>query len=72
MDMNSHKYGWNTENVSKNYFTPELFEQSVRTALERSDEYVWIYTQAPKWWSSKGQQDLPAEYDSALRRAKNR
>ena len=71
MDMNSQKYGWNTKDVGKNYFTPEQFEKSVRTALERSDEYVWIYTEAPKWWSPKGKQDLPAEYDTALRRAKN-
>ena len=66
MDMNSQKYGWNTKDVGKNYFTPERFEKSVRTALERSDEYVWIYTEAPKWWSPKGKQDLPAEYDVGI------
>jgi hypothetical protein len=69
MDMNSQKYGWNTKDITKNYFTPEAFEKSVRIALERSDEYVWIYTEAPKWWSAKGKQNVPAEYEAALRRA---
>ena len=72
MDMDSPKHRWNTESVGRNYFTPQAFERSVRMALERSDEYVWIYTQEPKWWSPKGKQNLPADYETALLRARNR
>ena len=44
MDEDWRKYGWDTNSFSKNYFTPEAFENSVRTALKTSDEHVWIYT----------------------------
>jgi len=43
----------------------------VRKALDTSDEYVWIYTEKPRWWSEAGGPvNLPAAYDAALRRAK--
>lgn len=63
-------HGWDPVNVEKNYFTPESFEQSVRLALDHTDEYVWIYTEKPRWWGADGKpQDLPSAYDQALRRA---
>jgi len=70
MDDNWRKWGWDENDVSKNYFTPEVFEACVRKALDTSDEYVWIYTEQPRWWSDKGPQKVPAAYDAALRRAK--
>jgi hypothetical protein len=58
------------EDTSKNFYTPEGFERTVRTALETADDYVWIYTETPKWWTEQGgPQKLPAAYDAALRRA---
>ena len=73
MDDNWRTHGWDVQDVSKNYFTPEVFEQVVRKALDTSDEYVWIYTEKPRWWSDNGGPvDLPAAYDAALRRAKQR
>jgi hypothetical protein len=51
---------------SKNYFTPEELEQSLRTAFEISDEYVWMYNHHIGWWSGKA----PAEYLAAVRRAR--
>jgi hypothetical protein len=70
MDEDWRKYGWSTTDFSKNFFTPETFAESVRLALQHSDEYVWIYTEKPWWWSPKGQQELPKEYVDALERAK--
>jgi hypothetical protein len=70
MDMDWRKHGWDTKDISKNYFTPQSFENSVRMALSASDEYVWIYTEKPSWWSAKGKQNLPPEYETALRRAR--
>jgi hypothetical protein len=71
MDMDWRKHGWNTTDFSKNYFTPQMFENSVRMALGASDEYVWIYTEKPSWWSANGKQNLPAEYEAALRHARD-
>jgi hypothetical protein len=73
MDDNWRKHGWDVNDVSKNYFTPEVFESIVRKALDTSDEYVWIYTEKPRWWSDNGGPvELPPAYDAALRRAKQR
>ncbi len=71
MDQDWRKHGWNVEDPSKNYFTPETFETSVRAALTTADEYVWIYTETPRWWSQNGEMvKLPPAYADALRRAR--
>jgi hypothetical protein len=71
MDQDQRKHGWNVEDFSKNYFTPEALEKSVRKALETSDEYVWVYTELPRWWSDTGgPQKLPNAYSEAVRRAR--
>jgi hypothetical protein len=73
MDEDWRKHGWDVNDPSKNFYTPEAFERSVRTALETADDYVWIYTETPKWWSEQGgPQKLPPAYDAALRRAAGR
>jgi hypothetical protein len=70
-DNDWRKRGWDLENFEKNYHTPERFETLVRAALQNADEYVWIYTEKPRWWTDEGQPaDLPAAYDRALRRAR--
>ena len=70
LDNNWRKNGWDTNDFSKNFFTPEAFENSLRKALERTDEYVWIYSETPRWWSKNGGPiKLPEAYDSAVRRA---
>jgi len=71
MDHDWRKHGWNIDDTSKNYFTPEAFEASVRAALTTADKYVWIYTETPHWWSEKGGMvKLPPAYAEALRRAR--
>lgn len=73
MDHDWRKNGWNVEDVSKNYFSPEAFETSVRAALATADEYVWIYTETPRWWSEKGEPvKLPPAYAEALRKARRK
>jgi hypothetical protein len=71
MDEDWRKYGWDAKNFTKNYFSPEQFEKSVKLALERADEYVWIYTEKPMWWTPPAGQpkELPAAYGEALKRA---
>ena len=71
MDYDWTKKGWDTADPSRNYFAPEAFESSLRWALERSDQYVWIYTETPRWWSTEGKPvRLPPRYDEAVRRAR--
>jgi hypothetical protein len=69
MDRDWRKHGWDTNDFSKNYFAPESFATSVAAALEKADEYVWVYTETPRWWSDDGvPQKLPAAYEAALRK----
>jgi hypothetical protein len=70
MDQDWRKYGWDTKDFTKNFFTPAAFEKTVGMALKESDEYVWIYTEKPFWWSPTGPKELPKEYVDALKRAK--
>jgi hypothetical protein len=71
LDYDWRKRGWDEDDPSKNYFAPESFEASLRQALERSDEYVWVYTETPRWWSEGGGRvKLPVAYDAAIRRAR--
>jgi hypothetical protein len=71
LDHDWRKEGWDPADPSKNYFTPGSFESSLRRALERSDEFVWIYTETPRWWTEEGKRvKLPDAYDAAIRRAR--
>jgi hypothetical protein len=71
LDVEWRTRGWNGADGRKNFYTPEAFEASVRAALEAADEYVWIYSETPRWWSEAGHPvDLPAGYGEALRRAR--
>ncbi len=73
LDRDWRKHGWEVEDFSKNYFTPEAFEASVRAALTTTDEYVWIYTETPRWWSDQGGPvKLPTAYAEALRKARSK
>jgi hypothetical protein len=71
IDQDWRKNGWDADDFSKNYFSPETFEASVRAALKTCDEYIWIYSETPRWWSDTGKPvKLPTAYDAALRKAK--
>ena len=72
LDYDWPKYGWDEADPSKNYFTPASFEASARKALEVADEYIWIYTEKPRWWTEDGPSArLPVAYVEALRKARN-
>ena len=58
LDYDWPKNGWNTARVESNYFSPERFESSLRAAFEQSDEYVWLYTEKPRWWSERGARSI--------------
>ena len=64
--------GWHTDDLSRNFHSPGEFEALVREALGVADEYVWIYSEKPRWWSepSGNSVSLPEEYRSSLIRGK--
>jgi hypothetical protein len=71
IDNDWRKCGWDTEDFAKNYFTPETIEASVTEALRTADEYVWIYSETPRWWSAEGKPvKLPPAYAQALAKAR--
>jgi hypothetical protein len=71
LDFNWPAHGWKTDKVESNYFSPERFESSLRAAVEQADEYVWVYTEKPRWWSTSGKPiDLPPAYVEAVRRVR--
>jgi hypothetical protein len=71
LDYDWRKRGWNRTGLDRNYFSPGRLEASLRAAIEQSDEYVWIYTEKPRWWSEKGGAvDLPEAYVDTVRRVR--
>ena len=72
LDNQWRMLGWDTENFSKNYFSPDAFESSLRRALEVADDYVWIYTETQRWWAQEGAPvKLPEADVEAVRRVRN-
>jgi hypothetical protein len=69
LDRDWQKLGWDTRDVSKNYFTPTTFGHSLKSALGHCDQYVWIYSQKVKWWN-KTPENLPTEYLRAIEDAR--
>jgi hypothetical protein len=65
--LDHKKKGWDVADFSKNYFSPAEFEAAVRSALEVSDGYVWIYSERPKWWTGEM---LPQAYVESLVKAR--
>jgi hypothetical protein len=73
LDYDWRKKGWDEKDASKNYFTPESFARSVGTALEKADDYVWVYSETPKWWAGDDAKPakLPETYGAELRRLRH-
>lgn len=65
--MDHKRKEWDVADFSKNYFSPAEFTAAVRSAVEVSDGYVWIYTERPKWWTNEM---LPKAYVEALAKAR--
>jgi hypothetical protein len=70
IDYDWRSRGWNEADARANYFQPHELEAATRAALLRSDEFVWIYSEQPRWWSASGPVKLPPAYADALARAK--
>lgn len=72
MDHDASHLGWDVRDVTKNYRSPAALRDVVRHALELADDFVWVYTEKPRWWTEAGtRKDLPESYVQALRDARN-
>jgi len=68
LDHDWRKSGWNFEDPAKNYFSPDGLASAVRAAMQLADDYVWVYSETPKWWSAEGGPvKLPPAYYTALK-----
>ena len=73
MDRDWRKRGWNPQDFSNNFFSPEALAGSVNAGLKISDEFVWIYSESPRWWAPAGSTNaVPLPYVEAVRRARMR
>ena len=73
MDYQWRTHGWSDVAYDRNYFSPDAFERSLEGAWATTNNYVWVYTEQPRWWTAEGgSAHLPAAYASALRRVKDR
>ncbi len=73
LDYDWRKRGWKPDFPESNYFSPGRFHDALSSALEWSDEYVWIYTEKPRWWSRDGKAvDLPEVYIQSVRTAREK
>ena len=73
MDYDWRRHGWDPVAYDRNYFTPASFETSLRAAWATTNEYVWIYTEQPRWWREEGTPArLPPAYEEAIRRVVRR
>jgi hypothetical protein len=62
---------WSDTEIRKNYRSPESLRATLRRALEKADDYVWLYAETPKWWTAKGgRAKLPEAYVQAVRDAR--
>ncbi len=70
LDCDWRTVGWQTDNLDANFYSPDEFEKTLAEALRTTDQYVWIYSEQPRWWTpSGGPKDLPQEYVDAVKQA---
>lgn len=58
---------------TKNHHSPGSFRAALANAMAVSDEYVWVWSEAVRWWNpgpNHAQVDAPAPYIKALSLAK--
>jgi len=72
VDSYWRQVGWRPDDLAKNFHTPDRFQLLVKTALETADEYVWIYSENPKWWTEDpgDKAEMPSAFTAALQRAR--
>jgi hypothetical protein len=71
LDYDWRKKGWSTDHTGANHFSPDRFRTALGHAMAYTDEYVWIYTETPRWWTADGKTiALPEAFVEAVRAAR--
>jgi len=60
LDYDWRRQGWSRADHSSNYFTPDQLGRSLSEALRASDEYVWVYSETPRWWGASLAREFPS------------
>jgi hypothetical protein len=72
LDHDSHHIPWDLKSLKKNYRDPALTRTVLRRMIQDADEYVWVYTEQPRWWSAQGGRvRMPREYVKAVQDARS-
>lgn len=67
LDHDSTHHPWDQKVFTNNHRDPETTRAVLRRMIEDSDEYTWLYSQQPRWWSPEGgRQNLPQAYVKAV------
>lgn len=73
MDNDWRAHGWDTAKPGRNYFPPDTFATALLGAVEATDEYVWIYSEKPRWWDTDTlYRGIPRSYLNAVKRAQKK
>jgi len=67
MDLFATSSTWNSSNPALNIRPPDKFYKATGFALQRTYQYIWVYTQQVDWWNSI---NLHSDYVTALRKAR--
>jgi hypothetical protein len=59
---------WNQTNFKANHFSPEALEAALRSALDVTDRYVWLYSEKPEFFPLR---HVPPPYLNAIERSKS-
>ena len=68
IDCSYYEKSWDTNDFSKNYYSPDSLKTALQSALDVTDEYVWIYSEKGPSFFPLG--NLPEPYLKAMREAK--
>ena len=66
LDCQNGNKTWDKTDFSKNYYSPESLKATLGTALDITDEYVWIYSHYAIFFPSDS---IPEAYMNAMREA---
>ena len=73
LDFPWHEHGWNPNNdfePNGNWYTSADLQATLEATLTRVDDYAWVYTEQPRWWTAAGgPTGLPQAYIDAVRNA---
>jgi hypothetical protein len=69
LDNGGKNRPWDLVQFQNNYFQSDTWQNAIHFGLSSSDEYVWVYSQQPNWWTGE---KLVRQYEQAQRDGRER